>query len=915
MIINKEQRDCILSNGEIGKELVISYVNKEGNIQFLQYKIPEEQMFQWEYCTNKTKFRADPIFRSWDNKPVYRKKAKRLNEFRINEILSSFGDKIQPLFDSTTPITWFCDIETEISPDGFTEPENARMPINTIALTRFPETIVWGRKELSEKEQMSIQTKLDNYANGMTKGYKFTYKYFPNEADMLIDFLTFIKDIPALTGWNFVGYDWLYIINRCKLLSIEYSFISPTNKFMQWKLNNKSGNINCPVPMHKVIYDYMLIMKRWDYSLKPYESWKLDWVAEKALGYKKVDHPAFDIFYRDFYEDYVFYNAIDTILVEHIDKKIHMADVMFSLAAELKIEVKDTLSTITPVHTAITNFIYKQCKIFPVIDKGETERGDYEGAFVWPSQPGVYKYVCGVDAQSMYPGIIRQFQISPENYLGQAPDNYVRKPDEIVTKSRAIFKKDKNAVLPAICKFYFLERVAAKNCKKVAAKQYKDFVHILEKREKDKSVKYKNSEKNYSQIDPLTCSFEELKSEIERLHQLTDYYENKQLAFKIFINSIYGACGNQYMRLFLLQAAEAITLQGQDLNHYTENCINYYLTYEFQKDEELHKKLGIDTGKAKQFNLNCGRLTKTVIDLKNCHWLDPNIGATSIVYGDTDSVYTELGRLVNFFNIPDDQACQWILTLWNDGVNKYLQKKFQEYSDKYNCDENLQVWELEKIIRTALVYAKKHNALEVGWDDSGIFYNPMEKVSYTGLEVVQGSTPLYAKKCQKDMIEFVLEHYSHSSQRPDYSKLISMLKKYKAQMPLQNPDDICKSMAIGDYNKFILADKNRFETALHTPIHVKAAGIANHFLYKKKEYMTKYSLIKSGDRVKFYYTTDKVFDVFGFQPGEFPVEYAPKINYEEQFDKLILTPLNSLISKVLGYDELNVTLCYSESLW
>ena len=79
--------------------------------------------------------------------------------------------------------------------------------------------------------------------------------------------------------------------------------------------------------------------------------------------------------------------------------------------------------------------------------------------------------------------------------------------------------------------------------------------------------------------------------------------------------------------------------------------------------------------------------------------------------------------------------------------------------------------------------------------------------------------------------------------------------------------------------------------------------------------MTKYSLIKSGDRVKFYYTTDKTFDVFGFQPGEFPVEYAPKINYEEQFDKLILTPLNSLISKVLGYDELNVTLCYSESLW
>ena len=916
MIISKEQRDCVLPNGEIGKELIISYVNKQGKIQFLQYKIPVDQMFQWEYCTKRTMLQADSIFRSWDNKPIKRKKCKKLNEFRINELLSSFGDKISPLFDSTVPETWFCDIETQISEEGFTEPESARMPINTIALTKFPETIVWGRKPLSEAEQISIQKKLDTYAPDKIKGYKFTYRYFSNEADMIIDFLKFIKDIPALTGWNFVGYDWLYIINRCKLLSIDYKFISPTGAFMQWKLNNKSGNINCPVPMHKVIYDYMLIMKRWEYSLKPYESWKLDWVAEKALGVKKVEHPDFLTFYNDHYEDYVFYNAVDTILVELIDKMIHMADVMFSLAAELKIEIKDTLSTITPVHTAITNFIYKQNKVFPVIDKGDSERGDYEGAFVWPSQPGVYKYVCGVDAQSMYPGIIRQFQISPENFLGMAEKGYIRKPDEIVTKSGAIFKKDKNAVLPAICKFYFLERVAAKGCKKVAAKQYKDFLHIYEKREKGKAPKtYKNSEKNYSQIDPLTCSMEELWNETERLCQLMNYYENKQLAFKIFINSIYGACGNQYMRLFLLEAAEAITLQGQDLNHYTENCINHYLTYEFQKDIDLHKKLGIDTEKAQQFNLNCGRLTKTVVDLKSCHWLDPKIGATSIVYGDTDSVYTELGRLINFFNIPDDQACQWILTLWNDGINKYLQQKFQEYSDKYNCDENLQVWELEKILRTALVYAKKHNALEVGWDDSGIFYGPMEKVSYTGLEVVQGSTPVYAKKCQKEMIEYVLEHYSHSSQRPEYSDLIMMLKKYKAQMPLQDPDDICKSMGISDYNKWILEDKNTVTTRLHTPFHVKAAAVANHFLYKNKKYMTKYNFIKSGDKVKFYYTTDKNFDAFGFQPGEFPVEFAPKIDYEQQFDKLILTPLNSLIGKVLGYNELNVTLCYSESLF
>lgn len=709
MIINKEQRDCILDNGEIGKELVISYIDKEGLVKFLQYKIPESQMFQWEYCGPKQQFRADPIYRSWDNKPVKRKKCKKLNDFRVNELLCAFGDRINPIFDSTPPITWFCDIETEISLDGFTDPETARMPINTIALTRFPKTIVWGRKELSVEEQESIQQKLDSYANGMTKGYDFEYRYFYNEADMLLDFLKFIKDIPALTGWNFVGYDWLYIINRCKLLNINYNFISPTGQFSRWKLNNKSGNINCPVPLHKIIYDYMLIMKRWDYSLKPYESFRLDWVAEKALGYKKVDHPDFITFYRDFYPDYVFYNIIDTILVEHIDKKMHMADVMFSLAAEIKIEIKDTLSTITPVHTAITNFIYKQNKVFPVVDKEDTERGDYEGAFVWPSQPGVYKYVGGIDAQSMYPGIIRQFQISSENYLGQTPNNYIRKNNEIVTKSRAIFRKDKNAVLPAVCKFYFDERVAAKNCKKSAVKQYKDFAHILEKRQKNvQDIKYNPQKNAYSDIDPINCELSVLQSEIERLHQLGDYYENKQLAFKIFINSIYGACGNQYMRLFDLHCAEAITLQGQDLNHYSENCVNEYFTKVFQTDTALHKKLGISSDKAKTFDLGKGRLTNHgSMDPRDFPWLN-GAAWTAVCYGDTDSV--EKNSIVQLNGIEDT------IENWYNKLAEY-----REIIQKKNGQEILPVTDTNTltfdngIVERPVNYLMRHKVLKPKW--------------------------------------------------------------------------------------------------------------------------------------------------------------------------------------------------------
>jgi hypothetical protein len=78
--------------------------------------------------------------------------------------------------------------------------------------------------------------------------------------------------------------------------------------------------------------------------------------------------------------------------------------------------------------------------------------------------------------------------------------------------------------------------------------------------------------------------------------------------------------------------------------------------------------------------------------------------------------------------------------------------------------------------------------------------------------------------------------------------------------------------------------------------------------------MNKYSRIKSGDKVKFYYTTGNQLDVFAFLPGSFPIEIAPKVDYEIQFEKMILEPLNKLI-KILGYEPLSSNLCYSEALW
>ena len=110
-------------------------------------------------------------------------------------------------------------------------------------------------------------------------------------------------------------------------------------------------------------------------------------------------------------------------------------------------------------------------------------------------------------------------------------------------------------------------------------------------------------------IDYETCPIEVLEAEVDRLKELSGYYDSKQNGEKLFINSVYGATANQYCCLYKLEVAEATTIQGQDLNHYSENCVNRYFSGIFQSDTELHKKLGIKTEDAQKFKIQYGRTT------------------------------------------------------------------------------------------------------------------------------------------------------------------------------------------------------------------------------------------------------------------------------------------------------------------
>ena len=328
------------------------------------------------------------------------------------------------------------------------------------------------------------------------------------------------------------------------------------------------------------------------------------------------------------------------------------------------------------------------------------------------------------------------------------------------------------------------------------------------------------------------------------------------------------------------------------------------------------------------YNIENIAVIEQIEDFQDEYVYDLEVEDTHTFFGNDilihNSIYVEFGRFVRQLNIPDEKQTEFVVNLWNYGCGPYMEKCYDAYAKYYQCKQNLEVLELEKVCRTTILYAKKHYAMEEVWEEPGVYLPDMTNIIYKGLEVIQGSTPPYARKCQKEMIEFVLRNYMHSDEKPEFTDLVSMLKKFRKEMEAQPVDEIAKSMNISDYDKFILEDKGRIVIAVNgqtgkqltVPIHVRASAYHNYLLYKNKQYLSKYQIIRSKDKVKMYYTkTNKDnIDIFAYIPGSYPYEFAPAIDYDLQFEKTILEPLNRLI-EILGYQRMTSSLAYTEELF
>jgi DNA polymerase elongation subunit (family B) len=365
---------------------------------------------------------------------------------------------------------------------------------------------------------------------------------------------------------------------------------------------------------------------------------------------------------------------------------------------------------------------------------------------------------------------------------------------------------------------------------------------LMEKIYQDRTIYKKKmlaAKQQYEQTPTI-----ELKKEIARCN-------NIQMARKIQLNSAYGAIGNEHFRYYKLEIAEAITLSGQLSIRWIEMKMNEYLNKLLSTKKEDY-----------------------------------------VIASDTDSIYLNLGPLVNkFFSAKsgDKTAIVGILDkICQEKLEPFIESSYQELADYLAAYDQKMKMKRENIAERGIWTAKKRYILNV-WDSEGVRYSE-PKMKIMGLETARSSTPAYFRDKLYTAFKIIITKTNDD--------IIEFIDEIKVDTREQNYLDIAFPRGVNGLDKY----RNGTDIyAKGTPIHVRGALLYNHYVRRNKV-ENKYPVIQEGEKIKFLYLKtpnpigENVISFFQQLPKEFNLEKY--VDYQLQFEKSFFDPLKNVLESI-----------------
>lgn len=713
------------------------------------------------------------------------------------------------------------DIEVA-SDDGFPEPDKAEHKVISITMKNNIDNTyhIWGLGDYDiEKSYM--------------KTNRVVYNKYATEADLLINFITHWSqpsNVPdVVTGWNTRFFDVPYLVNRIhKLLGEMYvKRLSPWGMIERRDITTM-GRTQTAYELKGISnLDYLDLFKKFGYSYGPQESYKLDHIAHVVLGEKKLSYEEYGnlhTLYKHNHQKFIDYNIKDVELVDRIEDKMGLITLCMTMAYKGGVNYNDTFGTTAIWDTIIYRKLHENNIVIPFIeDKVKTF---YPGGYVKEPQVGIHENLVSFDLNSLYPSIIMQYNMSPETIA----DGEITNVDieQILTKSQRpnnkgkalaangqYFNTDKVGIIPMIIDEMYQERVGIKA----------DMIRAQKKLQKvDKNDK----------------------QELYAIEREISIAENRQVAIKILLNSLYGAMGNRYFRFFDQRIAEAITLTGQLTIRWAEYALNAFLNRTMQ------------TTSFKDY----------------------------VVAIDTDSLYVSLDDIVNKFNPKN--PIDFLDKIASDTLEPVLDKSYADLYNMLGGVSNRMVMKREVIADRGIWTAKKRYILNVQ-DNEGVRYKE-PKLKIMGIEAIKSSTPEPCRDALKELFKVIM-----TSNEAEVQQSIEQFKNYFKTLP---PDEIAFPRGVSKVKEY--KDNNTIYKK-GTPIHVRGSLLYNKQLHDLA-LTKKYALIQNGEKIKFVYlrTPNTIKENVIAFPDYLPEEFnlGKYIDFELQFQKTFLDPIDPILNAV-----------------
>jgi len=791
------------------------------------------------------------------------------------------------------PRVWHLDIETKVGSE-FPKPENADQEISCIQFLDTYENKVYLLTTFEFKYKDDYNIPID-----------YDYLHFNTEIEMIDGFLKLFKELDPfiIYAWGGDHFDFPYIYNRLKMYGKEKKLSNYGSVEFKTKVFDNGQVMNSLKSDGHYFVDMLDTYKKFVY--KNVSDYKLDTIAEIEISEKKVDYSNYNTF-KDFYEgnyritgnetvdqkntkiyklkkmmdegkvpenkiadvqkyikdksvsEFLWYAIKDAIVLKGIHDKIQFTKLMMSIGETMGTQFKDIMGTLQPWAIYIGNTIYKDKKVLPPSVKRERE--NIVGGYVKDPIVGKHSWVYSLDFTSLYPNLMRAYNLSPEK---MKDINEFNDPEftELYAK---INHQNEDKVLELSDDFW--EKISEKARKynvsvcfggAITDNNGEGFIPELvggifkqRKIHKKLMLKYKDLA-NKSSGD-----------EKEKYLEMVQLEDINQQAQKILINALYGAIAHEGFILFHDKLARSITGMGRLTIKITSENVSDYMSKAFNYPKE---KI----------------------------W----------VYGDTDSAYLSAIPIVEHFNKKKTLSHEDTVNL----IDGFYKKKIQPVVDKtidqiagYTNAFQPEVQGADReVIGSALFVAKKKYTMLV-YDNEGVRYTEDSPYIKTqGLEIIKGGTPKFAKKYLYDAVPILLKE-NEDGIRKWFDDVKNDFMNWKLE-------DIAKTQGVSKISdpKWGTVQNGR---RVSIPFGSRVAIASNNYI-TKHNLQNKFQLIQPGDKVKMLYLIEPNplhSNAFAFLEGEFAELFRSFVDYDTNFEKFFLSPLE-IMTEAIGINLKNNT--------